>query len=97
MVEATRNDSVSVGTTAVEIAPRRQDRKTIYIRNNSTAAQVITLVFSDAQNAVAGSGGMVLAAGDYIVDSNSAEYICWQGKISAVASAASGSITVYER
>ena len=95
-----RNDSVTVGTTSVEVAATRQGksgaRKVIHLTNNSTAGQTITVVFSDSEVAVAGIG-IVLKPGSTVTDSISQGYVPWQGKISGIADAASGSLAVYEQ
>lgn len=87
--------TVSVGVSSVQVTAAA-NRQMIYIRNTSTAAQVITLVLSDTDEAVA-NNGIVLAAGEYFADSNSEGYKCWQGKISAISSAIGGSLTITQR
>lgn len=90
-----RNDLVAVSTTSVNIAPfRATPRTAIYIRNSSTGAQVITLSFGFT--AVANTG-IVLRPGESFTDANSESYICWQGTINGISSAADGQVSVYER
>jgi hypothetical protein len=97
LTEFSRNDTVSVGTTAVRAASPYDDRKVIYIRNISTGGQVITLFFSDSSTATASGGGIVLNPNDYIIDSLSESYTPWRGPITAISSAASGTLSIYER
>lgn len=87
--------SVSVTNTAADVL-QKAARKMCYFRNTSTGGQVITLTFSDTDVAVAGTG-IVLNVGEYIIDSDSENYKCWQGKVSAIASAVGGSLAVMQR
>jgi len=101
MVDAplSRNDLCAVSTTAVIVADRRPDsapRKAIYIRNSSTAGQVITLSPSDAAPAVS-SYGIVLKPGECWVDSTSEGYKCWQGSVNAISDAINGQVSVFEQ
>jgi len=89
-----RNDTVTVGATSVLVS-QKQARKVIYIRNVSTAAQVITLALDNFNNATANKG-IVLAPGEFFSDSNSEGYKCWDGDIKAIATAASGSLAIME-
>ena len=90
-----RNVSLTVGVAEVNISPKRE-RKSIYIRNTSTAAQVITLAF-DNINAVTAGVGIVLAPGEYITESTTEGYECWNGDIKAIASAAGGAVSIMEQ
>jgi hypothetical protein len=89
-----RNEIVAVGTTSVSVS-REKKRKVLYVRNTSTAGQTITLTFSNNQPAVA-SAGVVLGTNDFIIDSQSENYRPWWGVVSAISSAASGQLSVYE-
>lgn len=66
-------------------------RKVIYFYNASAAAQVITIQFGTAQVVTAGQG-IVLVAGQSYIESRDAAFIPWQDRISAIASAAGGSL-----
>lgn len=100
IVEATRNESVTVATTSTKIADVRSSkipRKVINIRNISTdAAAVITVVFGFNQ-AVA-SNGIVLNQNEAVTDSTESGYECYQGMVTAIVTgAASGTVAVFER
>jgi len=95
MEQISRNESISIGTTAVEISPKRK-REMIYICNTSSAGQVVYVMFSEAEKASAGKG-FVLQPTSTLLDCNSEGYLCWQGTITAIASGANGSVSVVER
>jgi hypothetical protein len=84
----------TIGATSVKIS-QKQERKVIYLRNTSTAAQVISIAFDNINPAVANSG-IVLAPGEYILDSSSEGYTAWNGDISAISSAAGGTLAMME-
>ena len=86
------NKVVTIGTTSVLVA-EKSAKKVIYLRNASTAAQVITIAFDNMNAAVAGTG-LILAPGEYILDSNSEGYKAWNGDIKAIASAAGAVLAV---
>ena len=94
MYEDVRNDLVSVGATSVRVSFERL-RKVIYIKNTSTGGQVITIRL-DSGAAVAGYG-VVLGVNETLIDSNTEGYMCYQGEINAIASAAGGQVSVMER
>ena len=100
MDTAIRNDAVTVGTTAVELSQRQSGgRRFVYIKNVSSGAAStakITVVFSDIQNAVA-NYGFVLNPGEYITDSDMAEYPCWAGRIAAISDTAGSTVSIVER
>jgi hypothetical protein len=89
-----RVDTVTVGATSIMIS-QKKDRKVIYLRNTSAAAQVITIAFDNINPAVAGKG-IVLSPGEYVLDSSSEGYKAWNGDISAISSAAGGTLAVME-
>ncbi len=89
-----RNESVAVGVTSVEIAPARE-RVLFYIKNTSAAAQTVTVVLGPVA-AVAGAG-IVLEPGDFISDSDGDIYRAWRGPILAISSAAGATLAVTER
>ena len=92
--EYSRNVNVTVGATSINISPKKK-RKTIYIRNISTAAQVVTIALDNVNEAVAGVG-VILSPGEYFVESSSDGYIAWSGDINAVASAAGAVVSILE-
>lgn len=84
--------SVTIGAASVLVAGKA-DRKSVYLRNTSTAAQVITIAFDNINAAVA-NVGVIIAPGEYLLDSNSEGYKCWNGDIKAIASAAGATLSV---
>ena len=92
--ELVQNAIVAVGVTSVQVI-RAQARVALYLKNTSTAGQNITVVFGN--NSAVLSQGQVMAVGDVISDSNDAGYECWQGQINAIADAAAGQLSVFER
>jgi hypothetical protein len=89
-----RNEAVTVGATSVVISPEYVNgRHVLYVRNSSTAAQVITLAFGQA--AVA-SNGIILNVGDFFYDAISEGYVPYSGQINAISSAAGGQVSVME-
>lgn len=86
---------VAVGIANVTLS-EAQHRKMLYIRNTSTGGQVINVVFSNTEPATT-TIGFQLNANEAIVDSDSEGYRCWTGKISAIGSAALGTIQIFER
>lgn len=90
-----RNEVVTVGATQVLISPKRE-RKVIYIRNTSTAAQVVTIAFDNVNAVVAGTG-IILAPGEYITESTTQGFKCWNGDIKAIASAAGATLSIMEQ
>jgi hypothetical protein len=95
-IENSVPQTITVGASAVEIAPFR-NRTAVYIRNTSTSNQIINVVFSNNQRAVSLGAGFQLNVNESIVDSDSADYSCWTGAISAISSAAGGTIVMWER
>jgi len=93
--EPTRNDSITVGTTAIEASPQK-GRKVIYLKNSSTSSTAVITVAMSPSLAVAGSG-VLLAQGEFIVDSDTGNYQCWQGVITAVSNEAGATLAIFER
>lgn len=91
-----RNTTVTVGTTVTTLADAR-NRVSFYVKNISTTAQVITVWFDDKAVAVASGGGYVLNVNENAQDCDGAGYSCWRGAITAVSSAAGGTVTIAER
>jgi len=96
--EGSRNAAITVGTSVVEISPKRsrlQRRKTIYIKNTHATLRV-SLAFSNKDQAVAGAG-VVLDPGGEVFDSSTDVYRCWNGAITAISTAAGATLAVFER
>lgn len=89
------NTSVTVGATSILVSGAR-NRKMVYLRNVSTAAQVITLALDNMSPAVA-LKGIVLAPGEFFLDSVSEGYVPWNGDIKAIASAAGAVLAIQEQ
>lgn len=94
-----RQTSVSVGASATDACnePGTSTRIMYSLVNTSTGGQIISIAFG--QDAVAGQG-IVLSPGDAIIDSYSPgdpPYLPFQTRISAIASAAGGTLAVTER
>jgi len=92
--DITRNEQITVGTTSVRVADERK-RKVLYVKNTSTGTQAITVVFG--RFTAEENKGVVLDLGEIIVDSDSEEYTCFEGVITAISSAADGKLSIYER
>jgi len=92
--EITRNEQITVGTTNVRVADERK-RKVIYFKNTSTGTQVITVVFG--RYTAEANKGVVLNVGESVIDSDSENYECFEGVITAISTAAGGKLSVYER
>jgi len=93
--EPTRNDNVTIGTSVVIIAPIEK-RKVIYIKNTSSSATAKINIFFSPQSAEVGKG-VELSAGEYIVDSNTDLYECWQGTITAISNEAGATANIFIR
>jgi hypothetical protein len=93
--DSATNTSITVGATSVLISGKKA-RKLIYLRNTSAAAQVITLAFDNSNPAVA-LKGIVLAPGEFFLDSLSETYKPWSGEIKAIASAAGATLALQEQ
>jgi len=89
-----RNDSETVGTTSVLIA-EAVERTGYTISNTSAGGQTITLNLGFNQ-AVANKG-IPLAPGQAWVDSDGGGYLCHRGVITAISSAAGGTVAIMER
>lgn len=86
---------VAVGLTPVLISGKRR-RKSIYLRNVGTDGSRISVSFSNSDTPADGSG-IVINQNEFIIDSNSEGYECWNGDIKAICSTANGSLSVMER
>ena len=91
-----RDTSVAVGTTVVEISPETgtKQRQALVLTNTSTGGQSITIAWG--KNAVAGQG-VVLQPGEHHVEAVDASFSPQNLQITAVASAAGGTLAVHER
>jgi hypothetical protein len=93
--ELTRNSSLTIGTTQIEVSPEcYQQRSCIIITNTSPAAQVINIAIGE--EATAGEG-IQLSVGGVYQDSRDGQYMPSNKQINAVSSAAGGTIAVHER
>lgn len=88
--------SIAVGTSVVELSAEKNNlkRTEVIITNTSTLNQAVSLGIG--QDAVSGVG-ITLAAGSTYVASVDAVYKPTNARITAVASAAGGSVSFYER
>lgn len=90
-----RSYAVAVGTSVVELFPEpKREIAEIFIRNISTAGQVVSL--GVGSTAVA-STGIVLNPGDVAVWSKAEGYVVPQERITAIGSAISGNLSVMYR
>jgi len=92
MVRLSRNNSVSVGTSIVQVSEATR-RSSFSIMN--TGATTVYIYLSDTEGAATGSG-IVLLPNAALTDSNGGDYKCWQGRISALSSGAGGTLAVFE-
>lgn len=92
---ATLNTKKTIGTssTAILDASGGELRQVIYLKNTGTTT--ISVTFGNTE-AVAGEG-VVLSAGEYIVDSIVGNYCPWQGVINAISDGAGGTLAIYVR
>jgi len=86
---------VDVGLSAVTISAARK-RTMFYLRNVSTGGERISVQLSNNTIPVDNTG-VVLEAKDFVMDSSSAEYKCWTGKITAICNGAGGKLSLVER
>lgn len=88
--------TLSVGTSVVEVVPEKttRQRTVIVITNTSTLNQRISIGIG--QDAVDGVG-LVLYAGSTYTENIDAAFTPTNARITAIASAAGGSISIYER
>jgi len=89
----TRNDSISVSTTSLQVANDRYGKRTMLSITNTSAAAVITIAKGEVV-AVAGAG-IRLQPNNVYTESNDSGFRCWQGPIQIVADAA-GTIGIVE-
>jgi len=91
-----RQYTVTVGASSVELLPEIQSRQILdlYLRNTSTAGQVISLGIGT--EAVSGSG-IVMNANDVAAFSRSDNYEVPLSRYTAISSAVGGTVSVYVR
>lgn len=100
--EPTRNESLTVSNTSVQVAQARQfqdqPRKVITIRNIADDPTKIITVNLGANPAVANQG-IVLRQYESFTDSQDGGYMPWQGTITAICAVASATadLAVFER
>lgn len=87
---------MTVGTSSVEVAPApgNRQRKLIYLRNISTGGQTITISYG--REAVA-NAGFVLSPLDTISESIDPAFRPYNDRITAISSAAAGTLSIVER
>jgi hypothetical protein len=100
--EITRNESLTVGTSAVTVSDSRQEnnqnlRKVITVRNISPNDTDIISVFLSDSEIPSNNKGIVLRQYESFTDSADSGYIPFQGKISAICATANGVLSVFER
>lgn len=98
MQENIRNTQIDVGTSPVVISEEQDgttsERSVIVITNISTSTQVITISPADEAQA---TKGIPLNVGGWYCDSAEGGYKPTQRRITAISSAAGGSVSVHER
>lgn len=96
MPELIRNSSITIGTTQVQIAPElvEGERTALTIVNTSTGGQTISI--SWGEQAVSGVGIVLYPAGSW-AESIDGTFIPSNRTISAVSSAAGGTLAIQER
>lgn len=95
--EINRNVSLTVGTSLVNVTEevgQNQERKVLTLMNTSTSGQKITINIGD--QAVSGTG-IQLSVGGYYHESKDAGFTPTQTFVTAIADAASGTLSVQER
>jgi len=99
MVQYTRNETLAVSTTSIELAQdleKRGGRKAIVVRNISpNAIDIITIALGD-KVAVANSG-IILKQNEVWYDANESGYEAWQNQIQIVCATINGLVSVMER
>lgn len=94
--ELIRNTNASVSTSPVVLAEEQYgtQRSVLLITNTSTGGQNITI--SPGDEAVAGKG-IVISPGGYYLDSLDQGYRPTNARITAISSAAGGTVSIHER
>jgi hypothetical protein len=93
--ELTRNESVAVGVSSVQVLATTKKRTMFIITNSSAGGQTITLSLG-FKVAVLGAG-INLAPGQQYGEANGEGFLAFQSGCNAIASAAGGTLAVMER
>lgn len=94
MFNVARNDNIAVADTSTIICPERSTGRVVYVLTN-TGATTITINLGQTA-AVANSGIILLPNGSWMEDCGYG-YPIWNGIITAIGSAAGGTLAVHER
>lgn len=91
-----RDESVSVGTSSVELSPETgmKQRQALVITNTSTGGQKVALAWG--KDAVA-LKGIVLLPGEHHVEAIDSAFTPLNSRIAAIADGAGGVIAIHER
>lgn len=91
-----RDDTVTAGTTAVELSPETGEkrRQCVVITNTSIGGQYASLAWG--KDAVAGKG-IVLLPGEHHVEAIDAAFKPLNSRITVIGSAAGATIAIHER
>lgn len=93
-----RNEDITIGTTALIISEGQLNnnavREVITIQNNSSGGQTTRVSIGKQATTTTGTN---LSPGGSITDSMDSGYLPSQSRITAIASAAGGTLTIYER
>ena len=93
MERISRDESITISTTSVQVAPVRLTRRGVYITNTSLVA--IGYIKKGDTAAVAGSGIPLQPKGTWFEVDSSDSATCWRGAIQVVGDAA-GTISISE-
>jgi len=91
----TRNDTVAVDNTSLRVCQPNSGRSVFVLRNSSAGGQIITIAQGNV--AVVAEKGIVLTPGQAYSETNGEGFQAWKGEIQAIASAAGGVLSVFER
>jgi len=89
------NKTLTIGAASQEISVPK-NRTAYSIRNCSVGGQIVSITLSNTDIAV-DNVGIVLTAGQSLVESDSENYECWSGSIRAISSAAGAVLAIMER
>jgi hypothetical protein len=90
-----RDDTITIGSTSTEVSPETSTQRIVWVVTNvSTAGQIISLGIG--KEAIAGKGIVLYPTGAWAESVDSA-FKPTLARITAIASAANGSITIHER
>jgi hypothetical protein len=95
MAQNTRNESITIGATSVQVAPtvNKSVKRSQLIITNTSAAAVATVVKGDL---VAVSGvGIILQPNGVYIEATDGGYTCYQGPIQCVGNGA-GTVVIVE-